>query len=184
MISCSGGQALPSEVAREVVLEAANFFFQTASSLEAEEIGLGQVALSLLPHDEEVRQQGLCLEALQELQDYGLHLLPCDYTQVCCITCQSPYHCVITLSLLPHDEEVRQQGLCLKALQELQNYGLHLLPRDHTQVCRIGASELDTAKRWTSENLLCSCVCPTDDLLDAYMWQVLRNLVCKFDSTL
>ena len=123
---------MPSEVAREVVLEAANFFFQTASSLEAEEIGLGQVALSLLPHD----------------------------------------------------EEVRQQGLCLKALQELQYYGLHLLPRDHTQVCRIGASELDTAKTWTSENLLCSCVCPTDDLLDAYMWQVLRNLVCKFDSTL
>ena len=38
--------------------------------------------LSLLPHDEEVRQQGLCLEALQELQDYGLHLLPCDYNQV------------------------------------------------------------------------------------------------------
>ena len=82
MIGDSGGQALPSEAAREVVLEAANFFFQAASSLEAEEIGLGQVALSLLPHDEEVRQQGLCLEALQELQDYGLHLLPRDYTQV------------------------------------------------------------------------------------------------------
>ena len=78
----AGSQALPSEVAREVVLEAANYFFQTAKNLEAEEIGLGQVVLSLLPHDPEVQQQGLCLTALQELQDYGLHLLPVHYAQV------------------------------------------------------------------------------------------------------
>ncbi len=78
----TGGQALPSEVARAVVLEAVQHFFGSASSLEAEEIGLGQVALSLLPHDPEVQQQGMCLQALQELQDYGLHLLPADYNQV------------------------------------------------------------------------------------------------------
>lgn len=78
----TGGQALPVEVARAVVLEAAQYFFGSASSLEAEEIGLGQVTLSLLPHDPEVQQQGLCLQALQELQDYGLHLLPGDYNQV------------------------------------------------------------------------------------------------------
>lgn len=64
------------------MLEAAQYFFGSASSLEAEEIGLGQVTLSLLPHDPEVQQQGLCLQALQELQDYGLHLLPGDYNQV------------------------------------------------------------------------------------------------------
>ena len=78
----TGGQALPVEVARTVVLEAAQYFFGSASSLEAEEIGLGQVTLSLLPHDPEVQQQGLCLQALQELQDYGLQLLPGDYNQV------------------------------------------------------------------------------------------------------
>ena len=65
-----------------MVLEAAQYFFGSANSLEAEEIGLGQVALSLLPHDPEVQQQGMCLQALQELQDYGLHLLPADYNQV------------------------------------------------------------------------------------------------------
>ncbi|KAL0036267.1 hypothetical protein WJX79_010808 [Trebouxia sp. C0005] len=78
----TGGQALPSESARAVVLQAAQYFFDSATSLEAEEIGLGQVALSLLPHDPEVQQQGMCLQALQELQDYGLHLLPADYNQV------------------------------------------------------------------------------------------------------
>jgi len=78
----TGGQALPSELARAVVLEAAQYFFDSATSLEAEEIGLGQVALGLLPHDPEVQQQGMCLQALQELQDYGLHLLPADYNQV------------------------------------------------------------------------------------------------------
>lgn len=65
-----------------MVLEAAQHFFDSATSLEAEEIGLGQVALSLLPQDPEVQQQGMCLQALQELQDYGLHLLPADYNQV------------------------------------------------------------------------------------------------------
>ncbi|DBB06293.1 hypothetical protein WJX77_007210 [Trebouxia sp. C0004] len=78
----TGGQALPCEVARAVVLQAAQYYFDSATSLEAEEIGLGQVALSLLPHDPEVQQQGMCLQSLQELQDYGLHLLPADYNQV------------------------------------------------------------------------------------------------------
>jgi len=86
----TGGQALPSQMAREVVLEAAQHFFKAASSLEAEEIGLGQVALSLLPHDPDVQQHGMSLKALQELQDYGLYLLPADYNQaraaVCCAT--------------------------------------------------------------------------------------------------
>ena len=78
-----GSQALPSEAARAVVLQAAQAFFDSAGSLEAEEIGLGQVTLGLLPHDAEVQQQGSCLKALQELQDYGLDLLPAEYNQVC-----------------------------------------------------------------------------------------------------
>ena len=82
LLGCAGGQALPSEAAREVVLQAAQAFFDSASSLEAEEIGLGQVTLGLLPHDPEAGQLGSCLQALQELQDYGLHLLPVDYNQV------------------------------------------------------------------------------------------------------
>ena len=77
-----GAAALPREASRAVVLEAAQYFFNTAASLEAEEIGLAQITLGLLPHDPEVQQQGSCLKALQELQDYGLHLLPADYNQV------------------------------------------------------------------------------------------------------
>lgn len=65
-----------------MVLQAAQAFFQSASSLEAEEIGLGQITLGLLPHDPEVQQQGSCLQALQELQDYGLQMLPAQYNQV------------------------------------------------------------------------------------------------------
>lgn len=65
-----------------MVVQAAQHFFAAASSLEAEEVGLGQLVLSLLPHDAQVQQQGQCLKALQELQDYGLHLLPADYAQV------------------------------------------------------------------------------------------------------
>ena len=79
---CAGSQALPGEAARGVVLQAAQAFFHSASSLEAEEIGLGQITLGLLPHDPEVQQQGSCLQALQELQDYGLQLLPAQYNQV------------------------------------------------------------------------------------------------------
>ena len=79
---CAGSQALPREAARAVVLQAAQAFFQSASSLEAEEIGLGQITLGLLPHDPEVQQQGTCLQALQELQDYGLQVLPAQYNQV------------------------------------------------------------------------------------------------------
>ena len=83
IVWCAGSQALPSEAARGVVLQAAQAFFQSASSLEAEEIGLGQITLGLLPHDHEVQQQGTCLQALQELQDYGLQVLPAHYNQVC-----------------------------------------------------------------------------------------------------
>lgn len=64
------------------MLQAANAFFESASSLEAEEMALGQITLGLLPHDPEVQQQGSCLKALQELQDYGLQLLPAAYNQV------------------------------------------------------------------------------------------------------
>ena len=83
LLCCAGSQALPSEAAKAVVLQAAQAFFESASSLEAEEIGLAQITLGLLPHDAEVQQQGSCLQALQELQDYGLQLLPADYNQVC-----------------------------------------------------------------------------------------------------
>ena len=83
----AGSQALPSEAARAVVLQAAEAFFQSANSLEAEEIGLGQITLGLLPHDPEVQQQVTCLQALQELQDYGLQLLPAQYIQVLLTSC-------------------------------------------------------------------------------------------------
>lgn len=83
LLGCAGSQALPSEAARAVVMQAAQAFFESASSLEAEEMGLGQITLGLLPDDPEVQQQGNCLQALQELQDYGLQLLPAAYNQVC-----------------------------------------------------------------------------------------------------
>jgi len=76
------------------VLQAAQAFFESASSLEAEEMALGQITLGLLPHDPEVQQQGSCLQALQELQDYGLQLLPAAYNQV-----GSPFYEVIRFAL-------------------------------------------------------------------------------------
>lgn len=93
LLACAGSQALPTEAARAVVLQAAQAFFDSASSLEAEEIGLGQVTLGLLPHDPEAGQLGACLQALQELQDYGLHLLPVDYNQVCSCCLVMLYTC-------------------------------------------------------------------------------------------
>ena len=75
------------------MLQAAHAFFESASSLEAEEMGLGQITLGLLPDDPEVQQQGNCLQALQELQDYGLQLLPAAYNQVCALHASLCYLC-------------------------------------------------------------------------------------------
>ena len=78
----TGSRALPREVATAVVAEVAHDFFAAAKGLEAEEIGLGQVTLSLLPEEGLVQEQGRCLKALQELQDWGIHMLPVEYFQV------------------------------------------------------------------------------------------------------
>lgn len=74
-------------------MQAARAFFESASSLEAEEMALGQITLGLLPDDLEVQQQGSCLQALQELQDYGLQLLPAAYNQVCPLRSYLCYLC-------------------------------------------------------------------------------------------
>lgn len=79
----SGSKALPREVATAVVADVARDFLAAAKSLEAEEIGLGQVTLSLLPEEAQVQEQGRCLKALQELQDWRINMLPVQYFQVC-----------------------------------------------------------------------------------------------------
>lgn len=66
-----------------MVAEVAHSFFCAAKSLDAEEVGLGQVTLSLLPEEPQVQEEGKCLKALQELQDWGISIPPAEYYQVC-----------------------------------------------------------------------------------------------------
>lgn len=82
-MSTTGSNALPRETATKVVAEVAHSFFCAAKSLEAEEIGLGSVTLTLLPDEPRVQEEGKCLKALQELQDWGITILPAEYYQVC-----------------------------------------------------------------------------------------------------
>ena len=79
----TGSKAVPREVATAVVAEVARDFLAAAKNLEAEEIGLAQVTLSLLPEEALVQEQGRCLKALQELQDWHIDMLPVQYFQVC-----------------------------------------------------------------------------------------------------
>ena len=78
----AGSSALPRATATKVVAEVAHSFFAAAKSLEAEEIGLGHVTLTLLPDEPSVQEEGRCIKALQELQDWGINLLPAQYYQV------------------------------------------------------------------------------------------------------
>ena len=78
----AGSSALPRATATKVVAEVAHSFFAAAKSLEAEEIGLGHVTLTLLPDEPSVQEEGRCIKALQELQDWGINLLPSQYYQV------------------------------------------------------------------------------------------------------
>ena len=67
-----------------MVAEVAHSFFKAAKSLEADEmVSLGHVTLRLLPDEPRVQEEGRCIKALHELQDWGISLLPSDYYQVC-----------------------------------------------------------------------------------------------------
>lgn len=77
--------------------EVAHSFFKAAKSLEADEmVALGHVTLSLLPDEPRVQEEGRCIKALHELQDWGISLLPSDYYQVCTPT-PSAVHLMYTL---------------------------------------------------------------------------------------